>query len=389
MTRRRLGIVVSHPIQYQAPLFRYLATQTSIEPHVFFLTDHGVDLSYDPGFGRPIQYDVPLLEGFEHEFIRNWSPRPSPSTPMGTINPGLPMAIRRASLDVLLVHGWSNPSTWLACLSAATSGMPYLIRGEAQPDAPAMPKAKVYVKHALVGPLVRHAGACLAIGSRNRAFYREYGVASDRIFDAPYSVDTDRFSEAGDRGRLQRTERLSGLGLDPARPVVLFAAKLQSWKRPLDIVDALDQLDGGASLVVIGDGPLRAEVEARAAQRPWMRTLGFVNQAEIAEWYGIADLFVLPSDREPWGLAVNEAMAAGAIPIVSDAVGCGDDLVTPDVGWIFEVGNIKALAHALEAGCAVAGSSERRSVSRERSHQWGLGATARGIDAAVAANVGT
>lgn len=389
MTRRRLGIVVSHPIQYQAPLFRYLATQTSIEPHVFFLTDHGVDLSYDPGFGRPVQYDVPLLEGFEHEFIRNWSPRPSPSTPMGAINPGLPLAIRRASIDALLVHGWSNPSAWLACLSAAASGTPYLIRGEAQPDAPAMPKAKLYVKHALVGPLVCHAGACLAIGSRNRAFYREYGVASDRIFDAPYSVDTDRFSEAGDRGRLQRTERLSGLGLDPARPVVLFAAKLQSWKRPLDIVDALDQLDGGASLVVIGDGPLRAEVEARAAQRPWMRTLGFVNQAEIAEWYGIADLFVLPSDREPWGLAVNEAMAAGAIPIVSDAVGCGDDLVTPDVGWIFEVGNIKALAHALEAGCAVAGSSERRSVSRERSHQWGLGATARGIDAAVAANVGT
>ena len=387
MTKRRLGIVVSHPIQYQAPLFRYLVAHTSIEPHVFFLTDHGVKLSFDPGFGRTIQYDVPLLEGFEHEFVRNWSPRPSPSTPMGAINPGLPMALRRASVDALLVHGWSNPSAWLACLSAAAMRTPYLIRGEAQPDVPSMPRSKVLVKHSLVGPLVQHAGACLAIGSRNRRFYREYGVRSDRIFDAPYSVDTHRFSDAGDMGRLKRTDRLMGLGLDPARPVVLFAAKLQPWKRPLDVVDAMDLLGGCASLVVIGDGPLRAEIEERAAVRRWMRALGFVNQGEIAEWYGMADLFVLPSDREPWGLAVNEAMAAGAIPIVSDAVGCGDDLVTPEIGWIFETGNVKALADALEAGCAVAGSSERRSAAQERSHQWGLGATARGIEAAVEASV--
>ena len=96
---------------------------------------------------------------------------------------------------------------------------------------------------------------------------------------------------------------------------MLFAAKLQSWKRPIDVVLAMDQLEHPANLVVIGDGPLRPDMDELASARPRMRTLGFVNQGEIAEWYGAADLFVLPSDREPWGLAVNEAMAAGAVPL--------------------------------------------------------------------------
>ena len=116
-----------------------------------------------------------------------------------------------------------------------------------------------------------------------------------------------------------------------------------------------------------------------------MRALGFINQSEIAEWYGISDVFVLPSEREPWGLAVNEAMAGGAIPIVSDAVGCGDDLVTPDIGYIFPVGDIASLANAIEEACKHAGSTSRRAAVQSRSERWGLDATANGMVAAVEA----
>ena len=385
MTRQRLGIVVTHPIQYQVPLYRYLADNSTVEPHVFFLTDHGVVASYDPGFGRDVHYDVPLLDGYEHEFVVNRSPKPSPSTPWGAFNPSLPRAISKASVDALLVHGYSNVSAWLAFGTAIASGMPYLLRGEARPDPAHGRRGVLATKHALIRPLVRHARACLAIGTENRSFYLSYGASPDRIFSAPYSIDTERFEASGDIGRKSRQERLESLGLDPAKPVVLFAAKLQPWKRPLDVVSAVDLLQGAVNLVIVGDGPLRDELDTRASTRTWMRVLGFVNQTEIAEWYGVADLFVLPSDSEPWGLAVNEAMAAGTLPIVSDAVGCAPDLVTPEIGWVYETGNVDALAHAIAEGCRITDSDDRRAAARRRSSEWGIAATAFGIEQAMAA----
>ena len=251
-----------------------------------------------------------------------------------------------------------------------------------------MHRAKTAAKRALIQPLVRNAGACLAIGQENRKFYTSYGASSDRIFFAPYSVDTDRFSEAGAAGRARRTTMLESLGMEPESLLVLFAAKLQPWKRPMDVVRAMDRLGRPANLVMIGDGPLRPDMENLAFRRPWMRTLGFVNQKEIGEWYGAADLFVLPSEHEPWGLAVNEAMAAGAVPVVSDAVGCAPDLVTREVGWVYPTGDIGALTHAIAEASQPGGLTERRDAARLRSAEYGIAATARGVETAVAAVLG-
>jgi glycosyltransferase involved in cell wall biosynthesis len=145
----------------------------------------------------------------------------------------------------------------------------------------------------------------------------------------------------------------------------------------------MDRLENLANLVVIGDGPLRPAVEKLASERSWMRTLGFVNQGEIAEWYGAADLFVLPSDREPWGLAVNEAMAAGAVPIVSDAVGCARDLVTHDVGWRYPTGDVLGLASAIAEGCRPGALVDRQAATLRRSAEYGIAATASGVESAV------
>jgi len=385
MTRLRLGIVVTHPIQYQVPLFRHLAARSAIEPLVFFLSEHGLAESFDPGFGRAVKYDVPLLDGYQYRMVSNCGPKSAVGTPWRVVNPSLPALIRRSHVDALLVHGYSTISHWLAYATAAGSRIPYLLRGESRPDQGSARGLRMMAKRSLIRPLVHNAGACLAIGEENRRFYRSYGAEPDQIFFAPYSVDTDRFSAAGAIGRARRTHMLESLDLEPDIPLVLFAAKLQPWKRPADVVMAMDQLEHPANLVVIGDGPLRPDIEELASRRPWMRTLGFVNQREIAEWYGAADLFVLPSDREPWGLAVNEAMAAGAVPIVSDTVGCAPDLVTPNVGWAYATGDVGALARAIAGGCRPGALTERRAAAQRRSAEYGIAATARGIETAVTA----
>jgi glycosyltransferase involved in cell wall biosynthesis len=384
MSRVLLGIVVTHPIQYQVPLFRHMTATSSVEPLVFFLSEHGLAESFDSGFGREIKFDVQLLDGYEYRMVPNRSPKPSVATALGVFNPSLPAIIQRSHVDALLVHGYSNLSDWLAYTTVIASRIPYLLRGESRPDQQGMHTLKAIAKRALIRPLVRNAGACLAIGEDNREFYSSYGATSEQIFFAPYSVDTERFSAAGAVGRARRGASLASLGLSTESPLVLFAAKLQSRKRPVDLVMAMDQLRGGASLIVIGDGPLRSEMENLSSSRPWMRMLGFVNQGELAKWYGAADLFVLPSSREPWGLAVNEAMAAGAVPIVSKAVGCAADLVTPDVGWVYPTADIDALARAIREACQPGALMTRRVAARRRSAEYGIAATARGIETALA-----
>jgi glycosyltransferase involved in cell wall biosynthesis len=383
-----LGIVVTHPIQYQIPLFRYLAAQSSVEPVLLFLSEHGLSESFDPGFGQVIKYDVPLLGGYEHKIVRNRSPRPAVTTSWGIFNPSLPAVIRRSNVDALLVHGYSNISHWLAFATAASCKIPYLLRGESRPDEGGGYIARRIFKRAVVKPLVRNAAACLAIGDENRRFYISYGARPERIFSAPYSVETDRMSVIGAIGRARRSVMLESLELEPELPLILFAAKLLPRKRPIDLVLAIDRLARPVNLVIIGDGPLRYRIEELASGRRWMRMLGFVNQKKIAEWYGAADLFVLPSDHEPWGLAVNEAMAAGAVPIVSRAVGCAADLVTPNIGWVYATGDVAALSDAIAEACESDTLAERRAAAQRRSAEYGIAATALGIETAVAAVLG-
>ena len=215
MSRARLGIVVSHPIQYQVPLYRQLAASSSIEPLVFYLSRHGIDDSFDPGFGRMVRYDLPLLGGYEHVLVPNRSLSPAPGRPWGMFNPSLPRLIRRSHLDAILVHGYNSPSHWLAYLTAVSLGIPYLLRGESRPDTEQAPRARVMLKKAIIRPLIHHAGACLAIGTHNMQFYASYGVRSAQVFFAPYSIDTDRFAAAGASGRWRRQKMLESLGLDP------------------------------------------------------------------------------------------------------------------------------------------------------------------------------
>jgi glycosyltransferase involved in cell wall biosynthesis len=142
-----------------------------------------------------------------------------------------------------------------------------------------------------------------------------------------------------------RGGRLAALGLDAERPTVIFSGKLIEMKRPLDLARAIERSGAQFNLLLLGDGPLRQALHAYEQRLP-VRCLGFINQAELPSWYATGDILALPSGREPWGLVVNEGMACGLIPVVSDAVGCGSDLVE-GIGEIFPAGDIDALAAAL------------------------------------------
>jgi len=355
---RRLAYLTSHPVQYQAPLLRAVSGLEDVELHAWFLSDFSARHHYDPECGLGFSWDVALTEGYEARFLSK-SDRPAGwHRPLGL---AAERRLRRESYDALWLHGWSHPLQWRIARLAFRSGWRVLLRGETPLlSGPVAGGAFASgslrrMKHALTGRLLRRAHACLAIGRANRRFYESHGVEQSRIYEMPYGVDNEWFATRQCYLRPQREELRAQLGLPAGRPVVLFAGKLVERKRPMDLVDALGRIgfrSGGMepAAVFVGEGKQRPRLES-AVRRLGLRHVvfaGFQNQSAMPRYYDLCDLLVLPSEHEPWGLVLNEAMACGRPVICSDRVGAREDLVIEgETGLGFATGDVDGLAAAI------------------------------------------
>ncbi len=374
MTPFRVAYLVSHPIQYQVPLLQRLAADPEIALHVYYLDDQGVQRRLDPEFGVPVRWDLPLLEGYSWQFLRNRSPWPEGDHFLRYIHPGIIAMLRKDRYDALIVHGYAHATEWLAFIGAWLSRTPLLLRGESTLLGD-RPRWVTVGKRLVLRALLRRIRGALAIGVLNRQFYRAYGVPEERIFFTPYAVDNDRFLAEADRLSPSRLALREQLGWPAGRPVILCVGKLIPRKRPMDLLEAFARVEAQhpAVLVYVGDGSERRRLAEEAARRGLrhMVITGFVNQTEISRYYAAADLLVLPSSHEPWGLVLNEAMCFALPVVASDAVGAAPDLVRPgENGFVFPAGDVEALAHALRelladpAGRARMGARSREIVAR-------------------------
>ncbi|MBZ5534092.1 MAG: glycosyltransferase family 4 protein [Acidobacteriia bacterium] len=346
--RYRLAILASHVIQYQDPLFKALGAHPAFDVEVFFCSDSGAKPYMDSGFGREVKWDIDLLQGYKFQFLRNLS-RPGASGFWGAINPQIVSKIRKGKFDALLVHGWATCTIWAAIMAALVLKVPILMRGDSNPLRP-VPLWKRAMKKAVLVPLFKCIRGFLAIGTHNANFYKGFGAPENKIFLVPFAVNNAFFFAAAERLRGSREAVRQRIGVPPGLPVILFCGKLSDVKRPLDLLTAFAPLQQEASLVFVGDGPLKAPLQEHVAKKDVRNVhfAGFKNQSELPEFYAAADIFVLPSEFEPWGLTVNEAMCFGLPVIASDRVGAGGDLVKDrENGFIFPYGDVQQLASLL------------------------------------------
>ena len=394
----RLAIVTSHPIQYQAPYFRALAASGRITPTVFFGSRHGVDASLDTGFGTTFRWDVPLLDGYDHVFLENVARRPDVSRFTGVQTAGIGRALTSGRFDALLVLGWQTAAHLQAVRAAWSLGVPVLVRGESTLQRTtgggtwSAVRRLVWlpIRQRLYAAAFDRIAAFLIIGSRNREYYRSFGVSDDRCFWAPYGVDNAWFSLSEPARSLARARIRRTIGVTDDTVVFASSAKLIARKRPADLLDAVARLRAGrtqAHAVFIGDGEERRALERRAAAlgvAEHCSITGFVNQGELPAWYAASDALVLPSDaRETWGLVVNEAMAAGLPVIVSDAAGCAPDLVEEGAnGFTYPCGDVAALTDRLARIVTLGADGRRRHGDRSRTIVERFG-----VDVAAAATV--
>ena len=363
---------MSHPIQYQAPLLRRIAREPDIDLTVLFGSDFSLRSYADRGFGGVnVKWDVPLVEGYRHEVLPALRDNAT-AGPFAPISRGILRRLRRGSegkpFDVLWVHGYASINAIHGILAANALGVPVLLRAESTLTDRSRSPVKLLAKRLFFKCLGQFLDGVLPIGTRNADYWRHYLGAGIPSWTMPYAVDNTYFCGHSTIGQTRRSALEAELNLDPARPVILFASKLQERKRCIDLVEAYLQLvpptgsEPQPYLLIVGDGEERAALEARVRQSgvASVRFCGFRNQSELPRFFDLATVFVLPSRHEPWGLIVNEVMNAGCAVILSDDVGCQPDLITDGIeGCVFPVGNVAALTAALRRVLEVPGAASR------------------------------
>jgi glycosyltransferase involved in cell wall biosynthesis len=357
--RVRLAYLVSHPIQYQAPLLRRIAQEPDIDLTVFFGSDFSVRGYRDEGFGVTLKWDIPLLDGYKHVFLPKLRDGQDVSFAI-PLNRGIVRHLRGTgsedAFDALWVHGYATANAIHGIVAAKTLGIPVLMRADMWLSDRARGGWKLLLKKMFFTGLERMVDGVLPVGTLNAQYWQHYFGDSVPQFLMPYAVNNEYFSRLTREAQTCRASLQSELELDPSRPVILFASKLQTRKHCDHLIEAYARLsptpevEPSPYLLIVGDGEERAALEQQAAATGLgsIRFCGFRNQSELPRYFDLASVFVLPSRHEPWGLIVNEVMAAGRPAIVSDDVGCAPDLIEDGVnGCIFPVGDVTALEHAL------------------------------------------
>ena len=364
-----LIILSTHPIQYQAPLWRALARDGGFPFEVWFMSDHGLRRSEDREFGKSFAWDIDLLEGYKSRFLNGADKAVPASFWKCRLREGLKDQLVAVGAKQLWIQGWQVLGYWQAVREARAARAQVWLRGESN-DLAAVPAWKGVLQRRRLGWLFSRVDRFLCIGAANRRLYESYGVAPERLYPAPYAVDSERFAAQAESLQPKRSDLRRQWEIPDDGFCVLFCGKFIPKKRPMDLVTAATMVARGGSpvpihLLFVGSGELGPSLRAATTpvfdgtslgasramaqvDRPAATFTGFLNQTEISRAYVAADCLVLPSDYgETWGLVANESLASGLPCIVSDSCGCAEDLKFPRSCEVFRCGDLTDLARRL------------------------------------------
>jgi glycosyltransferase involved in cell wall biosynthesis len=268
-------------------------------------------------------------------------------------NPSIVKTIEAFRPDVVVLSGYIHPPIIRAAHWCLTKRVPYAVVCETSRLSTACSGWRWRTRRALLGWVVRNMAFGLPVGREAADYLRRFGPTDAPMHYFPNTPDTSVIDAEADRVHGEGRERSlrDAFGIEPEKHIVLFAGRLIAAKRPMDVLAAferLDELGQKATLVVVGDGPLRPALVQRARGAVvftgWLR-----DPVQMAGLMAIARVFVLPSAHEPWGAVVNEALAAGTPVVASDRVTSAAELIEAGVnGFLYPVGDVDALSECIK-----------------------------------------
>lgn len=353
----KIAIVTTHPIQYHSPLFSYLTKNSSHSVKVFYtLGDKGEEV-YDRDFGIKRSWNLDLLTGYDYEFLDNTASSVSSIGFWGIQNPEILNKLDLFKPNAILVFGWKHHSH-LTVMRHFKSTLPILFRGDSTTQDDTIKSfLSVFLRYQLLQWVYKNVDYVLSPGKASDLYFLKSGLNASKIIRAPHSIDNERFISFTNEESKQLHELKNRLSISNNDFIFLFAGKFIEKKNPLLLIKAFELLaskNNSVRLLLVGSGELEIKMRAESAHLPEfistrIHFLPFQDQQEIKLVYRVANVFVLPSISETWGLSVNESMASGTPVLVSNKCGCSFDLVKDgENGLVFESNNLTDLFNKME-----------------------------------------
>lgn len=340
---KKLAIISSHPIQYNAPMFKMLSTRGNLQIKVFYTWSQSEKGAiYDPGFGKQVEWDIPLLEGYDFTFVNNISKRPGTDHFTGIVNPTLNTEVENWSPDAILIFGWAFQSH-LKCIRYFTKKVPIIFRGDSTLLGE-MPGIRLVVRTLFLKWVYTHIDSALYVGTNNKKYFLRHGVKENQLTFAPHAIDNSRFNKNAPEYNEQALVWRRSIGIADSDIVFLFAGKLEVNKNAQILLSAFRFFSHQKDLhvIILGNGLMEKKLKEEYSNMDNVHFIDFQNQSMMPVVYRLGNIFVLPSKGpvETWGLAINEAMACSRAVIVSDRCGAAIDLVKMGQnGYIFKNNN--------------------------------------------------
>ncbi len=340
---KKLAIITTHPIQYNAPLFKLISERNKIGLKVFYTWEQSKEKVFDKKFGKEIKWDIPLLEGYDYTFVKNTAKTPGSGHFLGVINPTLTREIKDWQADAILVYGWNHHSHFKT-IHYFKGKIPIYFRGDST-LLDEIPGLKTTIRRVWLKFVYRFIDYALYVGTNNKQYFIKHGIKERQLVYTPHAIDNERFFDKDNQYTRKAKVWRQDLGYAEKDIVILFVGKFEQKKTPLLLIEFAKKLPGYQFLFV-GNGKLENNLKEQARDLQNVQFLSFQNQSLMPVVYRLGNIFLLPSKgpNETWGLVINEAMACSLPILASDKVGAAIDLVRHGKnGYIFESGNEKDL----------------------------------------------
>lgn len=351
MSRLKLAIVVSHPIQHFCPQYVNWSKLGVLDLKVIFASRQGLDSYHDKSFDMEIKWQGLNLE-FDHVFL--------PGAKGKAVNqfldcPAVVDALAEYGPDIVLVYGYFQPLQRRAMRWAKSNGKRLLMIGDSELRQARNP-LKGMIKQFLLPRIFFDVALFLTVGDANEAYYRHYGVPDHKLVRTFFPIDVALFDHALQVRDQQRARVRSSLNIPNDHMVALMVGKLVPSKNQRDLVAAsnvLQSRNSRVTIVLAGTGPDSKQLveEAQNCGPGGVIFAGFVSPSELVNYYMAADVYVHCSAKDAHSLAISEAIYAGLPVLVSDRCGSygpSDDVRTGLNGYVYTCGDVSALVGLLE-----------------------------------------
>lgn len=366
----KIGIFVSHPTQFEGPFYRYASSSGEGQLRVIYTNPERLSMIHDSELKQDINWGIDLISGYEHNVCpeRHWLK-------------WLFAEIRDGAYDLIIVSGYNSKKYLAAALFAKILKVKCGLRIDSVLFNQRS-KLKLVLKHLTYKALFMLYDHFFAVGSLAIEYLRHFGVHNNKISLFTYAIDDQTFSKYSQLSDMEIKAVKNKFSITNEAAVVLSVAKFNEREAPWDLLKAFCLInDPSLQLVLVGDGPQRAALETYAARHSVnVIFTGYLNYTMLPQVYAVADIFVHPSQNEPWGVSVAEAMACGLIVITSSNVGAGYDLIEPGVnGFLYISGDALELSEKILAGINLAQNQFHLKANQHIFTQWGYEATWKNI----------